>query len=61
MNSLQDRFDRQASWQNGRWALTWAEKIRVAEAIRESIVQIRRTGPAAKTESSAARPKNPKR
>jgi hypothetical protein len=61
MSRFEKPVESQATWQKNRTSLSWAEKIRVAEAIRESIVQIRRTRPTAKTESSAARPKNPKR
>ena len=42
MPGLQDRFDRMAEWQRGRKSLSWPEKIRMVEAIRESIEQFRR-------------------
>jgi len=35
-------LERQAAWQKGRVALTWAEKIRMAEAVRESVAQLSR-------------------
>ena len=35
-------FERQAEWQKARIALTWPEKVRMAEAVRESIVKFRR-------------------
>ena len=31
----------QAEWQRARTGLTWPEKIRMAEAVRESIVKFR--------------------
>lgn len=35
-------LERQAEWQKGRAALTWAEKIRMAEAVREDVAKLRR-------------------
>ncbi|MGO9271864.1 MAG: hypothetical protein ACLQOO_16635 [Terriglobia bacterium] len=35
-------LQRQAAWQKSRVALTWAEKVRMAEAVRESVAQLRR-------------------
>jgi hypothetical protein len=35
-------LQRQAAWQKGRAALTWAEKIHTAEAVREGAAQISR-------------------
>ena len=34
-------LERQAQWQKGRKALSWPEKIRMAERIRESARQLR--------------------
>ncbi len=53
MPSFQHRAHRQGIWQRSRKGLTWAEKIRIAEAIRESIAQIRRSGAANGKDSSA--------
>ncbi len=35
-------LERQATWQKCRVALTWAEKVRMAEAVRDSVAQLRR-------------------
>jgi hypothetical protein len=35
-------LERQAAWQKSWVALTWAEKIRMAEAVRESVAQLSR-------------------
>lgn len=32
-------LERQAAWQKSRAALTWEEKIRMVEAVRESVAQ----------------------
>jgi hypothetical protein len=44
MSDIQKLLERQAEWQKSRKSLSWPEKIRMAEAIRESVLQIRRTG-----------------
>jgi hypothetical protein len=44
MNDIQKLLARQAKWQKSRKSLSWPEKIRMAEAIRESVLQFRRTG-----------------
>ena len=41
MNELGKQFARQAQWQTNRKALSWPDKVRQAEAIRESIVALR--------------------
>jgi hypothetical protein len=53
MTDVQDRLERAAQWQRSRRALSWADKIRLAEAIRDSIVKLRRTRPDASPASSA--------
>lgn len=45
MTDLRDLFERRAAWQRGRAALTWPEKIRMAETLREVAAQLRRTRP----------------
>jgi hypothetical protein len=47
-------LERQAAWQKGRKSLPWPEKIRIAEAVRESILQIRSTGPGLKREATGS-------
>ncbi len=42
MNELQQMFERQARWQRTRRKLTWAEKIRLAEDMRESLIRLRK-------------------
>ena len=39
---LQALFEAQAAWQRARARLSWPEKIRMAEAMRESAAQLRR-------------------
>jgi hypothetical protein len=39
---LQKLFEAQAAWQRARARLSWPEKIRMAEAMRESAAQLRR-------------------
>ena len=43
MTDVEDMLKRQAEWQKGRQSLTWPEKIRMAERVRESIKQLRAT------------------
>ena len=45
--SSSDDVRRQASWQKTRQTLTWAEKVRIAEAVRDSSAALRRPGRAA--------------
>jgi hypothetical protein len=45
---------RQTEWQNSRRSLTWPEKIRMAERIRESIRTLR-------AQPRPARPESPKK
>jgi hypothetical protein len=40
---VQDLLRRQAEWQKSRQALSWPDKIRMAEEIRESIRALRAT------------------
>lgn len=53
MSDVKHLLERQARWQQTRKALTWPEKVRMAEQVRESILQLRRSG---KGEAAAARP-----
>jgi hypothetical protein len=41
MTDLERMLERQAHWQKSRQFLTWPEKIRLAERVRESIRQLR--------------------
>ena len=45
MTDTRKLLERQAAWQRGRMGLTWPEKIRMAEAVREWVAQFRRAGP----------------
>lgn len=54
MDDVKKLLERQAAWQKGRKTLPWPEKIRIAEAIRESILQIRSTGPELKREAAVS-------
>lgn len=42
MTDTRKLLDRQAEWQRKRASLSWAEKVRMAEALREWIVQLSR-------------------
>ncbi len=42
MTDTRELLERQAQWQKGRAALTWPEKIRMAEAVRESVAHFSR-------------------
>ena len=41
MTEIQALFARQAEWQKRQKALSWAEKIRMAERVREAILRLR--------------------
>lgn len=41
MTDLEQMLKRQALWQKSRQSLTWPEKIRLAERVRESVRQLR--------------------
>ena len=45
MTDKRELFERQAAWQAGRRHLSWPEKVRMAEAIRESLIRLRSTRP----------------
>ena len=38
-------LQRQERWQKSRRTLSWAEKMRMVEAVRESVRSLRRTAP----------------
>jgi len=41
MTDIRRLFERQAEWQKTRGSLSWPEKIRMAEAMRETLRQFR--------------------
>ncbi len=41
MTDFERMLKRQADWQKSRQSLTWPEKIRMAERMRESVRQLR--------------------
>ena len=41
MTDIQTLLKRQASWQRSRRSLSWPEKIRMAERVRDSILSLR--------------------
>jgi len=47
VSNVRDLMARQAAWQKRRSQLSWPEKIRMAEAIRESVCRLSRRSPAA--------------
>jgi len=42
MIDVRELLERQTEWQKGRVSLPWPEKVRIAERIRASIVQLQR-------------------
>jgi hypothetical protein len=52
MTDLEQMLERQAQWQKNRRLLTWPEKIRMAERVRESVMQLRPQPRPTKTGSS---------
>ncbi|MFH1970417.1 MAG: hypothetical protein ABIJ53_08895 [Verrucomicrobiota bacterium] len=45
MNDARALLERQAAWQKTRARLTWSEKIRQAEVLRDALLNLRRTRP----------------
>lgn len=45
MSDIEQLLERQARWQKSRKSLSWPEKIRMAEAIRESVLALGGTSP----------------
>lgn len=41
MTDVRQLLARQAEWQRARGGLSWPEKVRMAEAMREAIVRLR--------------------
>ena len=41
MTDVRRLLERQAEWQRARGGLSWPEKVRMAEAMREAIHQLR--------------------
>ena len=54
MADLQEMFRRQERWQKERRLLPWPEKLRLAAAVRESLLQFRRLGRAPSDRVSAS-------
>ena len=42
MNEVQKLLQKQAAWQKSRAKLSWPEKIRLAEAARETVIAFRK-------------------
>ena len=45
MIDIQEMLRRQAEWQKSRKALSWSEKIRLVETLREDLLKLRATRP----------------
>ena len=45
MTDTQQMLEKQAVWQMSRRTLSWPEKIRMAEGVRDSILTLRATAP----------------
>jgi hypothetical protein len=57
MTSVDEMLKRQAQWQKSRQHLTWPEKIRMAEQVRDSVVALRRASPGDRRDETAASPR----
>ena len=57
MTDMRKLFERHTAWQKGRTALTWPEKVRMAEAIRDWVSRLSCARPAA----TNSRPTPPER
>jgi hypothetical protein len=55
MTEIQQVLERQAAWQKERRHLSWEEKIRMIEDLRESIREMRESQPSAQTSPATAR------
>jgi hypothetical protein len=61
MNEVLELLQRQANWQKSRKRLSWPEKIRMAEAIHDSVAHLRiRNGCAIHHENPLAGPDSSK-
>ncbi len=54
-DEIRKLLDRQAAWQKSRAALPWAEKVRMAEAVREGVAKFKRTWPLATAGASVSK------
>jgi hypothetical protein len=54
MSEIEEMLERQARWQKTRQALSWPEKIQMAERIRESARHLRTSWKAGRTSISDA-------
>lgn len=45
MTEIEQLLERQAKWQKGRAKLSWAEKLRLAETLRDAALALGRTRP----------------
>ena len=45
MPDARERLERMAQRQRSSQTLSWSEKVRLAEAIRDSLIELRRTRP----------------
>lgn len=52
MSDVRERLEKAAEWQKRGKALSWPEKVRRAEAIRESLGQLRQSRPSRAPASS---------
>ena len=50
--AIKKLLERQSAWQKGRKELSWPEKIRMAEAVRESVVRLRHSASKRTTEKT---------
>jgi hypothetical protein len=56
MDEVRFLLERHARWQRSRQLLSWSEKVRIAESVRESVLQLRRAPTKRGTSSESSVP-----
>jgi hypothetical protein len=56
MHDVHKMLERQATWQRSRANLSWPEKIRQAEILRDTFLKMRRTRPTPQQDTGATTP-----
>ena len=56
MSDVPAELERQEAWQKERRKLSWPEKGRMAESVRESVVALRKTRPPVPEPAAASEP-----
>jgi len=58
VSDVKELLRRQAAWQRTRGSLSWSEKVRMVEAIRASILQLRRTALSGNADAPTTEPRD---